>query len=716
MTQETLIVIRALKELEELKVKLKDFEYWAVDTETTGIDSDSLVIGFSLSSEVNLGYYIVVTEWNCKEQKLVDLETKKEVTDFMEELKKYKLIMHNSPFDCRMIFNNFKVQLIDSVHTDTMILAHLIDENRRVGLKDLAVSIFGEDSTIEQKEMKESVTKNGGVLTKTQYELYKGDPELIARYGAKDAILTIKLFYHLIPELYEQELDKFFYEEESMPLLKGPTYQLNNEGLRVDTDKLAQLRKNLEVELMQAKAFIHKEIAEHVKDKYPGTGKANHFNIGASKQLSWLLFHRLGNTFYRLTEGGREICKALGMKLPYTNVAKRNFISTIIQNKNRIYQEGVYNYKTKKTSRPKKVQDPWNYIACGKNTLSRFSEKYKWVDKLLEYSKNLKLLNTYVEGIESRMKYGIIHPSFLQHGTTSGRYSSKQPNFQNLPRDDKRIKACIISRPGKVFVGADYSQLEPRVFASFSKDERLLKCFKDGEDFYSVIGRDVFKKYDCTIKKDDSPNSFPVKYKKFRDAAKIIALATPYGTLAPQMSGEMENKAGQIRSMDECQEIIDAYFEDYPSVQKLMLDSHKEVKERGIVYNLFGRPRRIPEALKIAKQYGKNTSHSQLPREARNLLNLAMNHPIQSTGASIMNRAAIEVLRLCKEMEKIEGSKWSLVKIVLQVHDEIILECPQHLAQETALILKKAMETTTELPGVDLIAEPKIANNLADLK
>ena len=118
-----------------------------------------------------------------------------------------------------MVEAYFKIRLIESLHTDTMILAHLLNENRRVGLKELAASMYGEDSTLEAKDMKESVAKNGGLLTKANYEMYKADSQLMGKYGAKDAWITYKLFLDLVPELYKQKLDKFFYEEESMPLL-----------------------------------------------------------------------------------------------------------------------------------------------------------------------------------------------------------------------------------------------------------------------------------------------------------------------------------------------------------------------------------------------------------------------------------------------------------------------------------------------------------------
>ncbi len=695
--------------LSELAAYLKDKDVVAFDSETTGVEKDSEIIGFSIAAECDKAYYVILAKWDVKLQKLVHTEAAPWASETLRLLVGKKLVMHNALFDCAMVKNNYSIDLMPSVDVDTMILAHINNENRRVGLKELAVSIYGETATEEQRLMRQSVYANGGVLTKEKYELYKADPYLIARYGAMDTILTLKVLYHELPDLFAQNLDSFFFDDESMPLLRGPTYDLNTTGLRVDSERLAALKGTLEAECEEAKAFIHREIEPLVKAKYPGTSKAKTFNIGAGQQLAWLIFVEMGEEFHTLTKGGRALAKALDLKVPYTRSARHEFIEIVTERFGVEWEAAKLNPKTQKMGKPKKIGRPWTYMSCGKESLGRIKDRYKWVERLLEYKKNLKLLNTYVEGIQTKMKYGIIRPSFLQHGTTSGRYSSKQPNFQNLPRDDKRIKSCIISRPGKVFVGADYSQLEPRVFASQSQDARLLKCFADGDDFYSVVGEPIFDAYGCTLKKDGTPNSWPVKHPKLRDKSKIIALATPYGRTAFLMAQQLGC------TNDEAQEIIDRYFASYPSVQAMMLQAHDDAKANGVVYNLFGRPRRMPEAMLIPKVYGKNTPHAELPYVARNTLNLAMNHKVQSTGASIMNRAAIAVWQTIQELAK-NDARWLEVKIILQVHDELILEGPEALADDMVAILKYCMEETVILPGVALIAEPKVATNLADLK
>ena len=684
-----LIVINQVKDIKALQTYLQDFDYIAYDSETTGLSKRDEVIGVSFCAEEDKAYYIILASWNKDTQSLDYYpDNKKATEELLKSILSKNIICHNAIFDCMMAAAYFKINLIDSIHTDTMMLAHLLDENRPKGLKELSTILFGGDSTKEAEEMKASVLANGGSFTKANYEMYKADSYLLGKYGAQDTILTYKLFITLIPELYEQELDKFFYEDETMPLLKGSTYQLNTVGLQVDTKALTTLKKTLEAECAEAKAFIYQEIHNYIKDKYPGLKKKDVFNIGSSSQLSWLIFGELDQEFNTLTKGGKLIARALIGKLPYTKGDKNKFIRECNLAKGTMI-EG------------KKVKEPWGYIACDKSTLKKLAPKFKWIEKLLEYQRKTKLLSTYIEGIEERCQYGIIQPSFNQAGTTSGRYSSTSPNFQNLPRDDKRIKECIIARPGKVFVGADQSQLEPRVFAYTSQDERLMEAFNGTDDFYSVIGMGVYGKEDCTPMKEGSPDAFGIKYKKLRDLSKVIALASTYGATAHQLAPTTG------KSIEDTQKDIDTYFQRFPNVAKMMVESHKLAIANGYVTNHFGRKRRIPEAKRIPKIYGTDV-HADLPYEARSLLNLAVNHRIQSTGASIVNRAAIRFNELCLQA----GID---CKLVVQVHDSLVAECYEKDAENVALLLQDAMENTVTLPGIAFEAIPKVGKNLAEV-
>ncbi len=697
LTVQQLKIIDTKDGLQELINYLADKEYVAYDVETTGLTKRDEIVGLSVCAEETIAYYVILAKWNPISKALDYLETHHNIRLLLDLLKTKHLICHNGVFDCYMTEANFKVSLIGSLHTDTMILAHLLNENRRVGLKDLGVSIFGHTSDAEAIEMKASVIANGGSITKDKYEIYKADSQLLAKYGAKDALLTYKLFMYLIVDLYDQGLDKFFYEEESMPLLRGPTYDLNTTGLQVDVQALTILKNTLIAECEEAKSFIYTEIAPYIKDKYPGTHKKNIFNIGSSQQLSWLLFGQLKLEFNTLTKAGKKVCKDLGMKLPYTRAQKAAFIGTCVQAIGQVYEpEALVNGKKRKA---KVVVDPWKYIACDKAALQKLSPKYEWINSLLQYQRKMKLLSTYIEGLEERIQYGVIHPSYLQHGTTSGRYSSRNPNFQNLPRDDQRIKKCITARTGKVFVSADYSQLEPRVFAYYSQDKRLMSAFDGSTDFYSVIGIELYDKFDAVPLKDGQPDAFGIKYPKLRQIAKTLALARAYGATPFQLAPTIG------KSIEDTAEDIIKYDESFPGVRSMMLEAHNMAKKNGYVTNLFGRPRRIPEAIDIEKLYG-TAEHHDLPYEARSLLNLACNHRIQSTGASIINRAAIKFYNDCKDLR-------INCKIISQIHDELIIECAEKDADNVNTILRNAMENTTILPGVPLEAIPRITKTLA---
>jgi DNA polymerase I-like protein with 3'-5' exonuclease and polymerase domains len=691
-----LVVIDTIEGLHSLKKIIESSEYAAYDVETNGLNSTDLVIGFSICVSLDAAYYVVLAKYTNTLEQISDFGYQALAKDILLLLQTKQLLMHNGGFDCMMTESNFKVSLIEALHSDTMLLAHLLDENRSVGLKELAKQMYGNDSTIEAKEMQASVIANGGIWLKDNKEMYKADYKILGKYGAKDAWLTFKLFEDLVLELHEQNLIDFFYEE-IMALARGPTYELNTTGIQVDMRALLDLKTTVFAEAAESKAFIYAEINKYIQPKYPGTNKKNTFNIGSNVQLSWLIFGVLGLEFNTLTKNGKSICKALNLKLPYSAPQKRQFIAQCNLMVEQIYQpESIINGKKCKA---KKFKEPWSYICVDKTALKKHASKHKWIAKLLEYQKTVKLLNTYIYGIEDRIQYGVIRPSYLQHGTKTGRYASRNPNLQNLPRDDQRIKKCFVSRPGKVFVSADYSQLEPRTFASYSQEPKLLAAFDGKTDFYSVVGMEVFNKSDCTPQKEGSTNAFGVKYKQLRDQSKTIALAAAYGATPPQLAKTTQ------KSIEDTKQDILQYFESFPGVKKMMLEAHDLAKKQGFVTNQFGRKRRLPEALLISKNYSK-IDHWDLPYELRGVLNQACNFRIQSTGASIVNRAAIEFNNICKKAR-------IKCQIVSQIHDELVIECYEKDAEAVATILQTAMETTTLLPGVRLEAIPRITKNLA---
>lgn len=700
MTQqnEVLHVISTDSEIDELIKYLGDKKYVAYDCETTSLSLSAEIVGFSVCADIEEAYYIVTAVWDKDSKELIRLPTKDKIVELLTLLKSKQLITHNGLVDWQWTFRNYGVQLKDSTFHDTMLSGHLINENTSNALKDRAYVEFGEDSIKEQQEMRESVIANGGIWEQTfdrkkkvwkdkkkgNKEMYKADPFILGKYGAKDALLTLKLFYLDVPRLYEASLDKYFYEEESMPLFKGPTYDMNTVGIKVDVEQLKLLEQSLRKEIDELKASIITDITPYIKDLYPGTNKKNQFNIGSTKALAWLLHVKLGNRWKKVTDSGRDVAKALIGRIPYSDGDKRRF------------ELAIETAKDEK-GRPYKLQ---NYIKCDKYAIAAFADKYTWCKNLLKYAKAKKLLSTYVEGMYDKIEYGIIHPAFIQIGTKGTRYSSKNPNFQNLPRDDKRVKKCMIARPGKVFVGADASQIEARVFAYFSGDQGLMDCFNRGEDFYSVIGMKVFGKYDCTPYKEGSEDAFGIKYKNLRTSAKCIALAVCYGAEAPRLS-DITGK-----SMQECQQIIDDYWDSYPTLKEMVNRSHKQIVDTGVCHSLFGRPRHLPEAITLQQMGWPDMD--RIPEDLKTYLNMSVNQPIQMTAGNIVNRSGIAFKAKCKE-ENIE------VDLICQVHDQWVAECDEKDGKRVAEIMQDCMENTISLPGIKLEAKPVIGLSLGDL-
>lgn len=490
---ESLIVLKTAEEIDALieYISNPELQLVAFDTETTGLSHSAQIVGLSVCAEDSQAYYVVTREWqfdkilsqkccetcdntgvtnvrkskklpvvtqqcptcggtgsvehaeftNCR---LTTLPNEDKIKQLLEILKTKALIMQNATVDIVWTKNNYGVDLRESLYFETMAAAHLINENRRVGLKELGRSEFGEEALTEQAEMKASVIANGGTWEDKrggEKSMYKADPYILGKYGAKDALLTYKLCLRFSEQLEEQGLIDFYFTE-SMPLARGPIYDLNTVGLKCDVDGFRKLQKDLEDECAMLQSQIEQELAPYVTKEYPkGFGKKfNQFNIGSGQQLAWLLFKKLGQPWTKLTDAGRDLAKNLLGRAPYNASGRKAF--------ERAVSEAI-NAK----GSPLKIE---RYLSTGVAVLAKMQFKYKWVDYLMRYKKALKLLNTYAIGIQEKIEYGIIRPSFLQCGTTGNRLSSRGPNFQNLPRDDKRVKSLIIARPGKVFVGADF--------------------------------------------------------------------------------------------------------------------------------------------------------------------------------------------------------------------------------------------------------------------
>ncbi len=324
----------------------------------------------------------------------------------------------------------------------------------------------------------------------------------------------------------------------------------------------------------------------------------------------------------------------------------------------------------------------------GYSTNAEVLEKLKYehpiVEKILEYRKITKLNSTYVEGLFSVInnETGRIHSNFNQTVTVTGRISSTEPNLQNIPvRTElgrEMRKMFVAENDNFVLVDADYSQIELRVLAHIADDKNMIDAFCSGADIHLSTAAKVFGV--------DSASVTP----EMRSAAKAINFGLVYGM------GEFSLSQDLKISVKAAKEYINDYLGSYPNVKKYMSDTVEFAKEHGYVKTMFGRRREIPEI---------SSTNYQLRSFGERA---AMNTPIQGTAADIIKLAMINVHKKLKE-EKLKS------KLILQVHDELIIEALKTEEEKVKEILKTEMEKAVAL-SAPLIADLKTGHSWYDTK
>ncbi len=314
------------------------------------------------------------------------------------------------------------------------------------------------------------------------------------------------------------------------------------------------------------------------------------------------------------------------------------------------------------------------------DTLDRLRDKHPIVGLVLEYRELTKLKSTYTDGLQKAIgPDGRIHTTFQMTVTDTGRLSSRDPNLQNIPVRRKLgagIRRMFVAGPGNVLVDADYSQIELRLLAHISGDAAMRDAFLSGEDFHTVTASQVFG-----LPLDQVTH-------ELRGRAKAVNFGIVYGISAFSLAQDVGVSQAEAKAY------IDAYLAKYSGVRQYMDTTIARAKELGYVSTLFGRRRALPEL--HASNYNLRSFGERVAR----------NMPIQGTAADIIKLAMIRVhRRLAKELPE--------AKLLLQVHDELIVECPAALGDRAAAILKEEMENTVSYP-VPLIADAGVGQSWAD--
>lgn len=586
-------IITNEQDLNQLIADLKKSSGFVIDTESNYLDGG--LIGLSFAYNKTHAWYVPVAH-------KANLTPKGQLQKSLV-LKKLRPILENIhlPKGGHNLKYDYNVLCRENIHLrplsfDTMIASYLLNPgSRNHNLDSISFTELGYE--------KIPLTELIGV--KKLGNLAEAPLDKVARYSCEDAYTTYLLWQKFTPELKTHGLETLFHELE-MPLV-SVLADMERLGIKIDTDHLAKLERELEKRLQALEKDIYQEAGIE-------------FNINSPRQLADILF----NTLHLASEDIRR----------------------------------------GKTG-----------LSTAANELEKLRHTHPIIEKLIKYRELTKLQNTYIEALPKLVlpRDGRVHTNFNQTVTTTGRLSSSNPNLQNIPiRSDmgQEIRRAFIAEAGFTLLSADYSQIELRLMAHIANDEAMIGAFRNNRDIHA-----------------ETSQSLGVD----RRMAKIINFSIIYGTTAYGLS--------QALGIDtkEAQALIDRYFSRFPKVAKYIDATIRQARQLGYVSTLFGRRRYMPEI--------KSSNFAVRQGAERAAINL----PLQGTAADIIKIAMIKIADYLKPLGK------ERIRLLLQVHDELVLEVKKEDLPKIAKEVKRLMESAGQFK-VPLIAEVKAGPNWRDMQ
>lgn len=660
-------------------VRERKHTFPAMDTETTGLDCIvNKMVGICFYVEGEKPVYVPMHHTDLVGNRLPDQLDDEIVREELEKCieEKVKFVYHNATFDMRVVRNSLSMNKYLGCKWDTQIAGNYLNENESHALKPMW------DKYVSRKE-DESDTFN---------TLFKGIPfnyipiEYGYIYAAKDPLITHQLFKFQEPFLdpdnekcKSQELVEagIFFRDTEMPLTEF-ICEMEDEGVAIDSEKASELsvQYNAMLEEVQkrfnkvAESFDFSKLSSDLRDKL-----SNPINLNSPQQLSIVIYDylKLRSVDRRSPRGtGEEILERLADKYP---------------------------------------------------------EHKEFFDVILEFRGINKLLTTYIEKMPRIVKEqtGRLHGSFNPYGAKTGRFSSSDPNLQNIPSKNKEIRKMFKADEGFVFIGGDFSQQEPRVLAHLSyklfNDDRMMKSYLEGKDLYSWMAAEVYHVPYDECKEFRADGTVNPEGKKRRSSVKSILLGLMYGRSTKSIAEQLGT------SEDEAQKIVDMLFNAFPSIKDVVDYFIRMVKEKGYVQTVYGRKRRLPEYNlpkyefvqaddrtkhiedEAVRQYYwtriNNAWGSQARKEVWEDANSKgiwindnsfkiseaerqiLNSVIQGTGADITKKAMV-IIGQDKQLRE-----WGF-KLLLTIHDEIIGKAPKENALKCADRMRDLMLSCTQ--------------------
>lgn len=705
-------VISTMTSLKRLYKKLMSVEEFAFDTETNtlkvnGPNENLIVVGISISWGFYDNYYIPVG--HRREEDFNSQINLEDVADWLREpfeREDVRIIGQNLKFDMHVMARlNIFIKTKDLF--DTMLASWLCDENSPNGLKENSMEILN----ISQEHFKD-VLKTVPNDVKKQFGLKANQKatadfvliEDLAPYALDDAFYTYILYLWFIDELEKQGMDKIFYKK-YIPYLKV-LFDMEEAGATVDIEHLKDMRTSIKEDIEDIEYKIY-ELA------------GIEFNIGSNQQLAELFFGykkplkkpQENKKWSYFSKEEREIKikdynKRLGIwENSTTPILDNSFNFPVIsQTPSGVPQTNAYVFRkiSKMTYKNK-----------------RKIEGVEIAKLILEYSKLEKLRSAFIDGMFDKLyDDGKAHPNFNQIGADSGRLSCSNPNLQQLPKAEEEDKYQIRSlftgsinpktKKRRKIIAIDFSNLEMRVLGHFSRDKNLLEMFETGQDTHGSTAVNMFE---LPCEAGEVKKKFP----HLRQAAKVINFLLMYGGSAPTLYESLRDdpyspidlgdehylKEYNCRNGIEVAQIyIDKYFTSYSGVADFIKKQKRFAHKNGFIWTLIQRKRRLPN---INSHNYKDVSYCE---------RLAVNACIQGSAADITNSSQ---LRIAADKRLKELGSF----MILQIHDEIVLEADEDAVEETIEICQKYMShpfgDNVEL-NVEMKSEADFGDSYAEAK
>lgn len=665
----------------------------AIDTETNNSlePLTCLLMGACIYTPGQLSAYIPIHHTQPDTDILVENQlTELDIKEQFERLSNTKILMHNGKFDYEVI--KCTCNCVLNIYWDTEIAARILDENELAGLKKQYILHI--DSTQEKYDIEH-------LFQGIPYAYVK--PEIFALYAATDAYITYRL--------YEWQKEQF-----------------NKPG----NEKLFDLFMNVEMPVVPVCAEmelygieIDKEYAKRLSNKYHK--KVDEVNAKIDTELSK---YSDKISAWRLTKEAnyKERNSKPNKTGEFTYKKSKNEQLENPPQLNSPTQLAILLYDILGTP----AQDKKSPRGTGEEILQKINLPI--CDLILEKRGLEKLIGTYIDKIPEcvNSKDNRLHAHFNQLGAGTGRFSSSNPNLQNIPSHVKEIRLMFRASDGDVFVGADFSQQEPRLLSAYSNDDTMIDAYKQNKDLYATIAAGVYKNDywdNMEHRQDGSPNP---EGKKRRSNCKSLLLGIMYGRGAPSIAEQIHS------TVEEAQQIINDFYKQFPKVKEWTEKTEKDAKVTGYVEDLWGRRRRLPDILlpkytvkstKTSTEFnpilytlGKvNNSSAALVESYKKKLSKVksrndyqkIQQEAERDGIYIVDNGAFisQAERQCVNA-RIQGGAASMTKVcmrkvfddeelnrlgaklVLQIHDEVIVECPKQNSEAVMNRLTYVMKTS----------------------